>query len=295
MKLRNIFLALFSLIILYSCSKEESVNTENPDTENTNDKYFTFEYDNLTRKYRFYKPDNLPANAPLVFVLHGYTQNADWSYNLGFNEIADTAGFAICYPQGSQDNNGITHWNARLSISNVNDIGFLSELARFLQSKHDLDTNRTFTCGFSNGGFMSYTLACEAHDVFMAIAPVSGVMSGYTWENREEAEPVPVLHIHGTDDETVPIDGSMSTAGGWGGAPKVDSIISYWTTFNNCTTTDTADISANTKAYYHRNEPGKNEVWYYKINNYGHQWPGEYEDNSGINANKLIWKFFRQY
>ena len=65
------------------------------------------------------------------------------------NKIADENGFAICYPHGTLDFNDITHWNARLNISETDDIGFLTELAKYLQSKHNLNEEKTFSCGFS--------------------------------------------------------------------------------------------------------------------------------------------------
>ncbi len=52
------------------------------------------------------------------------------------NRIADANGFAVCYPQGTEDFGGTTHWNADLNISNTDDKGFLSDLAMFLQSEY---------------------------------------------------------------------------------------------------------------------------------------------------------------
>jgi len=98
---------------------------------------------------------------------------------------------------------------------------------------------------------MSYTLACEASDVFSAIASVAGTMSGYTWDNRNISEPMPILQIHGLDDRVVPIDGSISEEGGWGGAPHVDTIIEYWANLNNCTTSETEFIPPYTNATYY--------------------------------------------
>jgi len=266
----------------------------------TNLQYSTFDHDGLTRQYILYLPDNLPENAPLVFVLHGYTGTAFQMMNyVNMNSIADENGFAICYPQGTLDNEGTTHWNARLNISKTDDIGFLTELAKYLQSEYDLSDEETFSCGFSNGGFMSYTLSCEAPEVFNAIATVAGTMSGYTWNNRNISEPIPILHIHGIDDESVPIDGSMGPWGGWGGAPSMDTIIEYWVNLNNCTTTENVTVSDNTNAFYHRDGINGNEVWYYKIDNYGHAWPSydpENPDyNPGINASEVIWEFFEAY
>ena len=64
-----------------------------------------FEHDGINRQYYFYKPENLAENAPLLFVLHGYTSNANsiMSYS-NMNSIADQNGFAVCYPQGTSDN-----------------------------------------------------------------------------------------------------------------------------------------------------------------------------------------------
>ena len=128
-------------------------------------------------------------------------------------------GFAVCYPQGEEDLEGIPHWNARLSISKTDDIGFLSALASHLQAQHSLNASKTFVCGISNGGFMSYTLVAERPDVFKAAASVIGTMSGHTWEHRNSIRPVPILQVSGLDDEVIPYNGSMSKAGGWGGAP----------------------------------------------------------------------------
>jgi polyhydroxybutyrate depolymerase len=94
---------------------------------------FQFSHEGLDRSYILYMPQNLPDDAPLVFVLHGYTSGANiiMSY-CEMNDVADQNKFAVCYPQGLGDNFGIPHWNANLSISTINDIGFLSELAVYL-------------------------------------------------------------------------------------------------------------------------------------------------------------------
>jgi polyhydroxybutyrate depolymerase len=266
----------------------------------TNIEYSTFNHNGEIRKYILYLPDNLPENAPLVFVLHGYGSNGLTTMRyVNMNSIADEYGFAVCYPQGLLDFKDTTHWNARLEISDTDDIGFLSELAKYLQSEYNLNEEKTFSCGHSNGGFMSYTLACEAPDVFKAIASVAGTMSGYTWDNRNISTPKPILHIHGTDDKVVPIDGSLSTIGGWGGAPHVDTIIEFWVDLNNCTTSETEFLPPSTNVTYHMDGINGNEVWYYKIDKWGHGWPSYNPDkpdyNPGIDTSEVIWEFFSKY
>ena len=177
---------IFGLILLPAC------NTQMVNAGKASTHQLTFEHDGLTREYTLYLPAGLTDNAPLVFVLHGYTQTESDAISFRMNDVADANGFAVCYPKGTSDDSGNSHWNSRFTISDTDDIGFLSELAVFLQTEHSLNPSKTYSCGFSNGGFMSYTLACEASDVFRAIASVGGTMSGYTWETRNIANPIPI-------------------------------------------------------------------------------------------------------
>lgn len=119
-------------------------------------------------------------------------------------------------------------------------------------------------------------------------------MSGYEWKYRHDAVPIPVLHIHGTSDRFVFPDGSMTTLGGWGGAPAVRDIVNFWAEVNGTDEAEVEKISDVTTAYYYRNGKDGNEVWYYEIKNYRHAWPIK-----GVNADfegaELVWEFFSQY
>ena len=292
MRFQPVFAILFavSLFLLTSCPEDTDPINGNPPDSTTTLETLIFNHGGLNRTYSIYLPENLPANAPLIFVLHGIYESRADCYAYGFDQVADTAGFAVCYPQGSSTDKGIPYWNARLNLSTVDDIGFLTELAEFLQQEHDLDPDRTFCCGFSNGGYMSYTLACEAPGEFKAIASVAGLMSEHSWSNCTPTDPTPVLHIHGLSDNTVNIDGDTY----FGGEPPLDVIINFWVALNNCTATDTVSIGTTTTAYLHRNGTNGNEVWCYLINNHIHKWP-LYTSNIGINATEVIWEFFSKY
>lgn len=249
----------------------------------------TFLHDGAVRQYLLHTPPKLSAAAPIVFSLHGYTGSyLEMGYR-GMDSIADANGFAVCYPQGLPDTSGKTHWNADLRISKVDDVGFLTRLARALQAQYGFNPAHTFVTGFSNGGFMSYTLASRAPDVFSAAAPVAGLMSADTWSGFASATPVPICHIHGLADSTVPVDGSMTTRGGWGGGPSVDSLEAFWTRFNRCTTLDTAFLKPHAHARYHRKGIGGNEVWFIRIVGLGHSWPNA---ATGINTSAVTWNFF---
>ena len=152
----------------------------------------------------------------------------------------------------------------------------------------------------SNGGFMSFTLACERSDTFKAIASVTGTMSGYDWENCNPNK-VPVLQISGTNDQVVPMDGSMSSAGGWGGAPDIQTIINYWSTINNCNNTESIDLpntDSQDNSYVSLQKKtdcyNNHQVWFYTVHGGAHTWPGAW-GNMDISASQEIWSFFSRY
>ena len=253
--------------------------------------------------YTLYKPDNLKEKAPLVFILHGYTSNSTNIMNYSaMNSIADQHGFMVCYPQGTRNfYTGQTHWNANLmEMSSVEDSSFLNDLAKKLQAEYNLSDKNTFVGGMSNGGFMSYTLGCERSDTFKAIASITGTMSGYDWRNCNPGK-VPVLQISGTNDMVVPMDGSMSSAGGWGGAPHIEKIMTYWSNINECNKTKSENVlnADNTDNSYVKLDKktdcySNHEVWLYTVYGGGHTWPGAW-GNMDISASEEIWKFFSRY
>jgi polyhydroxybutyrate depolymerase len=271
-----------AFLIVISCSN-------NPN--NSEPHYVSFPYQGIQREYLLHLPPHLAPKAPLVFVLHGYTGTADdYERWIKMDSVADANGFAVVYPQGSRDSTGNPHWNAGLSISSVDDKGFLSELARALQSRYDFDTSRTFTCGVSNGGFMSYYLVSEFPGIFKAAASITGTMSGVNWQNRNSIAPSSILQISGKLDTTVPIDGSMSAPGGWGGAPDMNTVIDFWRTLNKCTSADTVQVNGHTMAYKYGNGINGNKVWYYLVDDLAHETPIGY--NGRINSSAVVWEFF---
>ena len=272
----------------------------------------TFQHGGLTREYELYLPDGLTRNAPLVFILHGRTSRNTWvRKHSQMNDVADKAGFAVCYPQGTSakmpgiDNEPKSHWNVHLTYMNVDDVGFLSDLAVSLQGEYKLDSQRTFVAGHSNGGHMAYTLGSERHDVFKAIASIAGWMSYETWQNRHQSKPIPILHIHGLADPVNPIEGNGRNPKrkglGWGGALHVDEIVEFWVELNECSEKTTVELTHKTTASRYSGGKNDNEVWYYKIADWPHIWPANgYNPNKVskegiINASEEIWKFFSKF
>jgi polyhydroxybutyrate depolymerase len=149
--------------------------------------------------------------APLVFVFHGYTMTAaDIATASHFTAAADKHGMIVAFPQGLGNSFNAGDCCGTAQSSGVDDVAFASAMIAAIDSAYCVAPKRVFSAGFSNGGFLSYRLACELSDKIAAIAPVAGglrIDSAACLPKR----PVPVLHIHGTGDVLVPYSGGIGT------------------------------------------------------------------------------------
>ena len=260
----------------------------------------SFEYDGEIRTYRVFTPISYTGDLtdrPLVFNLHGFGSNAfQQEFYSTMNAVADTAGFFVCYPDGVD-----ASWNVGWSFgSTQDDVGFINALIDTLANDLSIDTNRVYSTGMSNGGFMSYRLACELSDRIVAVASVTGSMVPGTLAGCDPGRSVPVMQIHGTDDETVPYEGgNISIA--------IDDLMPFWLGKNDCATQadtiDVPDTDPNDGSTAQRIEwtdcDGDTEVVLYKIQNGEHTWPGASltlgVTNRDISASVEIWEFFNRY
>ncbi|MCF8257684.1 MAG: hypothetical protein K9J06_09030 [Flavobacteriales bacterium] len=261
-------------------------------------------HDGLTRTYRLYIPAayNASTPVPLVLNLHGYTSNnVQQEFYGDFRAIADTANFIIVHPNGTLDNGGQQFWSA-FGLSTVDDVGFLSTLIDAIQAQYSIDPNCIYSTGMSNGGFMSYELACQLSGRIAAIASVTGSMGQNRWNACNATHPTPVMQIHGTADPTVPYLGNPAQ-----GMMHIDTLVKRWTQFNNCTLTPTVTPVPNTNLadgctaehqVFGNGSQGAT-VELFKVTGGAHTWPGAPVTigvtNQDFSASKEIWKFFRRY
>lgn len=251
--------------------------------------------DGLTRTYRLYLPENLPHEAPLLFVLHGYGGTFELD-RYGLNQTADRHGFAVCYPQGVRDGRGKSCWNVGYPFQadmTVDDVSFLCKLAAILQRNYGLSRANTFCTGMSNGGEMCYLLAYTRPDVFAAVAPVSGLTLEWMYRSLEAPAPIPLFEIHGTEDRTSEWEGDLENKGGWGAYLPVEIAVGYWTAANRCTCerTDTLALRRHpVVAHRFVGGTGGNEVWLYEIVGGGHSWA-----EKDLDTAEEIWRFFSRF
>lgn len=256
----------------------------------------TLRCDGMERTYTLYLPENLPADAPLVLVLHGYGQTVKpEKYNM--MPTADRYGFAVCYPQGEKDGKGKPSWNVGYACQQgykVDDVKFLCTLAKHLQKKYKLSKPHTFCTGMSNGGEMCYLLAYERPDVFAAVASISGLTMEWMYKTCQTKRPIPLMEVHGTEDRVSEWNGDLENKGGWGAYVSVPLAVGVWVAHNRCTTyaCDTLPIKNTTNGHRviaHRYSQGKNgtQVWLYQVMNGKHSW-----GTDDLDTAEEIWKFF---
>ena len=172
---------------------------------------------------------------PLVLLLHGYSSNGGsveaW---MNFGPLVDEFGFLFAHPNGTQDFLGQWFWNATdaccdLFNDGVDDSGYLLDLINLIKTELSVDDARVYLAGHSNGGFMSYRMACDHSGTIAAIASVAGA----NWLKLSQCAatgPVNVLQIHGTQDATINF---------WGGCinncyPGAVRSVQQWAVANSC-------------------------------------------------------------
>lgn len=262
----------------------------------------SFPFGGVQREYRLYVPASYSPGtpAPLILNLHGLGSNMQQQELYGdFRAIADTAGFILVHPNGTLDPTGTRFWNV-IGLSTVDDLGFLVALIDTVSAQYNIDPERVYSTGMSNGGYMSYELACFRSERITAIASVTGALIIPRFNACSATHPTPVMQIHGTEDPTVPYGGSTTSVG-------IDALVNYWASFNNCSPspsiTQVPDIDPNdgctVEHRVYSGGDGGSSVELHKVLGGGHTWPGAIfpigVTNQDINASKEIWRFFSQY
>jgi len=262
-------------------------------------------FDGVYRDYILYVPESYTGEeaVPLLLNFHGYGSNAYTQMYYGdFRPIADREGFILVHPDGTKDDVGYQHWNVGgwTVGSTVDDVGFMEALIQFLMSEYTIDSSRIYATGMSNGGYMSYLLACQLSERIAAIASVTGSMTPETYLGCNPVHPVPVLQIHGTADPVVPYNGNT-----W--SLPVEDVMEFWVQENSCSPSavviplddvDFTDGSTVELITYGDCESGT-AVKFYRVIGGAHTWPGtNYPSpgtNNDIDASEEIWEFFSRY
>jgi polyhydroxybutyrate depolymerase len=230
----------------------------------------------------------------LVLVLHPTGGRPEGMVRRGFSEMAvahDAEGagrFLVVYPRGLADAQGVTTWNPQLVAERADDSTFFRELLADLQREHAIDPARIYVVGFSVGAAMTYRLACDYSDQVAAIGVVAPAMAPFlTAEQCAATRPVPVLHLHGTEDEAY---------------ERAPAMVAFWQARNGCAPEPDIWLLENhgqmVQRDAYRNCHANADVVFYRLVEGHHVWPGDPTPGSGlpaslgVDATALIWEFF---
>ncbi len=122
-------------------------------------------------------PSGLPANAPLVLVLHGCAQTAAGIEASGWTAAANAHRFYLVYAQQRSANNGASCFNWFEPGDITRDQGealSLRQMVGWVSSNASIDPDRVFVMGFSAGAYMAAAMAATYPDVFAGAAIVAG-------------------------------------------------------------------------------------------------------------------------
>ena len=194
---------------------------------------FTIDFDGNEREYDVQIPLSYDGSSavPMVFDLHGYTSTKGAQKLIsGFSELAEQEGFIVVRPNGF---GALRSWNAGdfccglAQDQDLDDVGLMRAIVDEVSAIACVDPRRIYATGLSNGGAMSHRLACEAADVFAAVAPVSYPLDLDPFTDCQPSRAIAVMHSHGRSDTIVPYDGSAFQ-------PSTPASFAYWGMTNTC-------------------------------------------------------------
>mgnify|MGYP000942051716 CR=1 FL=1 len=267
----------------------------------------------LSRTYIINLPPgyNDGNNYSLVIAMHGGGGSGEqFERSSLLSEKANSAGFIVVYPDGVQGNGVLKArtWNAGACCdyardNNIDDVQFISRLIDKLVAEYKINPKKIYATGHSNGGMMSYRLACELSGKIAAIAPCGSTM--VVTSPCIASRAVPVIHFHSEKDTNIPYQGGSGSGPGTVGLhlASLDSVMKLWSDKAACTNPNVVEVS--NSRYTLTTWTGCNNnvsIKYYLTKDGGHSWPGGKAGSvigdppsTAINANDLLWEFFQQH
>jgi polyhydroxybutyrate depolymerase len=249
-------------------------------------RHFELSHDGVVRRFKVRVPAGYTGEAPvpLVFVNHALTQSGFQFGVLGsdMEAMADRAGFLAVFADGR-----FGSWNAggccgEARERGVDDVGFFRAMLAHVRGPLGLcvDRTRVYSTGLSNGGYLSYRLACEASDVFAAVASVAGGLAIDPAACAASQErPVPLLQIHGTADRIAEYRYAVES-------------VADWAALSGCsaTTVPAAQPASrlDTTCVTHTGCPAGVETTLCSVDDGGHCWFGNLTCGTGVIGGGLV-------
>jgi len=237
---------------------------------------------------------------PVVVVLHGGFGTSEGALRQGgWVAAAARGGFVVVAPEGISRS-----WNAGACCGpparrGIDDVGFVLTVLDEVEGHMRVDRDRVYATGISNGGMLTYRLACDASHRFAAVAPVAATL---VTDGCRPTEPVSLLHIHGLADRNVPFDGGSPTRSFQPNPPvyrPVRESLDVFVHADGCTATPRVRTRGVVTTERWRGCTGRSAVELVTIADGGHSWPGGQQmakvldpPSSALDATTSIVAFF---
>jgi polyhydroxybutyrate depolymerase len=196
------------------------------------------------RPYDVFVPKSYNGSTavPLIVSLHGYTSSgAKQDLYFKLQPLAEQLGFLYIHPDGTKDASGNPFWNATdaccdLRGAGTDDVAYLLSMIEQVQQRYKVDPKRIYIVGHSNGGFMSYRMACDHADKVAAIVSLAGATFADP-ARCKPSQPVSVLQVHGTADNVIPYAGGQILGHTF---PSAEKTVATWASLDGCEATPAA-------------------------------------------------------
>ena len=236
--------------------------------------WFSVDHNGVTRTYYMSYPENVAESTPLIINMHGFGGSAEQQQ---------------IYSEGiSSTNGGYNSWNVFTAWdgNSYDDVEFISMMIDNISENFNIDLNRIYACGMSNGGYMAYRLACDLSDKITAFGSVTGNFMINVGINDclDQDRKIPIILLHGTADATV-----NYYPPSFDGALTVQQSIELNTELIE-------SINTNVEIYTYSSEDSSTKFVHYKVYGGGHEWFGSpWATNWGFNASEELINFFLEY
>ena len=234
---------------------------------------------------------NPGARCPVLIALHGgggRSNGAQFASGTGLAAAGTARGYIVLAPNALGDN-----WNdGRPELAaGIDDVGFIRAMLADMRGRTGVDPARIYATGASNGGLMSFRLACEGGGTFRAVAPVIANMSVNLIERCRPTGNVSVFMMPGTLDRLIPYAGGDVAPGrvDRGAVVSSDRTLEFWRATMDCgraPRTDRYDpVRDDTAVAVTRFDScrGGTVVRRWTVEGGGHTWPGR-EGGRGFRA-----------
>ena len=257
--------------------------------------YFTMDHESGLREYYVSYPFISSDPAPLIINMHGFGGTALGQRSSSeMDDYALPQGVAVVYPQGLGASWSVgTFWT---SFNYADDVDFISQMIDKIAQDYSIDLDRVYATGMSNGGYMTYELACELSYKIAAFGSVTGNFMLNGDQNCILEKEIPIMHIHGTSDLVVDYYPPSFDQ-----ALTVSESMDYWNSINVLDSLEIISIDGSEgvlsaeKFTWFRNGTNTQFI-HYKVEDGGHQWFGSpYANASVVNSSELLVDFFLEY